>query len=120
MTPETQRQLALVAITAVVFLLTSFLVPWLKTKLATLTPARLTLVFQVADLAFGALEELARKSDTDLDDKAVAGLKTVEELLRANGQPTLTTGEVQLVKARFDGLHAASLATVTVSPTVPK
>lgn len=120
MSHETLTQLGAVAVTAVVFLLVTFLVPWLKPKLATLSPARLTLVFQVADLAFGALEELARKTDNTIDDKAVEGLKTVEELLKANGQPTLTTGEVQLVKARFDGLHAASLATVTVSPLPPQ
>lgn len=120
MPPDTLTNVALVAITAIAFLLGTFLVPWLKTKLATLTPERLSLLFQLADLTFGALEELSKKSATPIDDKSVEALKQLEELLRANGKPTLKVGEVQLVKARYDALHAASTAVVTVSPLPPQ
>jgi predicted secreted protein len=103
----TLHQLLVLLIGALVALATMFLIPYLKAELAKLSAERRQQVFQFADMAFGVVEELARKTETDLDDKAVEGLKQLEEMLRNAGMKPLTAAETQLAKARFDALHAA-------------
>lgn len=106
MSPETLHALLAGALTLALMLAGTFLVPYLKVQLAKLTEARRAQVFQLADLAFGVVEELARRSTTDLDDKAVKGLKELELLLATNGAAPLSAGETALAKARFDALHS--------------
>lgn len=108
--PENLHALAILGIGAVVAVATITLVPWLKAKLTGLPASRLDLIFKLADMAFGVVEELANKTETDIDNKAVEGLKQLEELLRAANAPGLTAKETALVQARFDALHAASKA----------
>lgn len=123
----TTHDMVLLAIGAAFAAVSFFVVPKLRTWLFGLPADRRALIFQLSHLAFGFVEELVRKSATDLDDKAAAelkkllaelelegkpavGLAKVNELLKATGTKVLSAGEEKLVLAQFDTMHASSAA----------
>lgn len=83
-------------------------------------PSRKQEALMVADLAFGAVNEVVRKTENKIDDALVDGLSAAATILRTGGTKAqaglaeaqrllgreLSTSEKALVKARFDGLNA--------------
>lgn len=65
-------------------------------------------VLHFATLAYGVVEEVSRLTETDIDDKAAAGLKQLLDLLKANNLPELSAGETALVKAHFSAMSAGA------------
>jgi hypothetical protein len=60
--------------------------------------SRVQKVLAFAEQAFPAVEALAAKTDTEVDDKLVAFLKMIAQSLKKAGLPELTDGEKALVK----------------------
>lgn len=72
---------------------------------ATLTDERRKLILTFGDMAYGVVNEVARRSANTVDDKAALGLRHVLDLLAANGQKPLTPGETATVRSLFDANH---------------
>lgn len=70
-----------------------------------LTEERRKLILTFGDMAYGVVNEVARRSANTIDDKAALGLRYVLDLLTTNGQKPLTPGETATVKALFDANH---------------
>lgn len=72
---------------------------------AQLSRERKEFILTAGQLAYGAVNELARRSANRVDDKVAKGLGIVLELLQANGQKPLSPGEQATVKVLFDSMH---------------
>jgi 16S rRNA G527 N7-methylase RsmG len=56
---------------------------------------------------YGAVEEMARRSPSQLDDKAALALKKLADLLSVAGQTPLSPAETMKAKLAFDTFHQA-------------
>lgn len=66
---------------------------------------RARLIASGVDLVYGAVNELARRTATQIDDKAALALKKLAEYLAAQGADPLTTKEVAQARLTFDARH---------------
>lgn len=57
------------------------------------------------DLAYGAVNEMARKTANTIDDKAAVALKKLAEYVAAQGGEPLTAKEVSQARLTFDAKH---------------
>lgn len=69
--------------------------------------ARVRAIFRTADLVFGVVEELARLTPTDIDNKALYALRLFREKLEEQGLPPPTPAEERVATAVFKARHAA-------------
>lgn len=82
------------------------------------TQDRRNLIGTGVELAYGAVNEMARKSPNKIDDKAAEALKKISELLKAENHPPLTAAEEIKVRMAFDAKHALErkLGVAVLSP----
>lgn len=79
-----------------------------------LTKERRLLIASGINLAYGAVNELARKTPNKIDDKAVEALKQLAAYLETYGAPPPTAAEEQRALIAFNALHAQeTLATAS-------
>ena len=57
------------------------------------------------DLAYRAVNEIARRTPGKLDDKIALGLQKVNEALEAAGKKPTSEAEAKLVQQHFDATH---------------
>lgn len=100
--PAVSELLTLVAMAAGLGLFVLF---GLAAKKWTFLKDRQALLAQGITWAYGAVEEYARKTETEIDDKAALALKKLGELLAANGHDPLTGGEQMKARMAFDTMH---------------
>lgn len=67
-------------------------------------------LYEKAEKAYWYIEKMARKTDTELDDKAAKGLeKALEYLKKAGWSPEdINDDDKDIILAHFDKLHEAS------------
>lgn len=85
-----------------------------------LSESRMRLIGAGIDLAYGAVNEMARKTPNAVDDKAAAALKVLADYLRASGQAPPTAGEEVAARIAFDAKHAAERQVLALANGVPK
>lgn len=68
---------------------------------------RLEMLQKGAALAFGVVNELARKSPTKIDDKVAKALGEVNLFLASQGQPPVAPEETMALQQMFDAQHAS-------------
>lgn len=83
------------------------------------TGDRVKLLAAGVEIAYGAVNELAAKTDNKVDDKAAEALKQLALFLEGYGQKPPTLAESNAAKVQFNAMHAEERAAVNppVAPT---